>query len=217
MEFIIGFFNSNFFIAFITFLAGSIAWYLYYKRNKDNKRDAANIILLEIQNAERVLKQVKERVITGTVPENLFLMPTESWNKYKYLFVRDFDRDEWDAVSEFYDKCKLYDESVRYNNSFFQKNEEQIRINLQRSLSHYAEIYTEKIFSAQNKDKQELEKEFLLITDGFQQRYMGRQGSFLYSPTKPVSDAKARVEDLSSSMSQTSIGTKLKKLAGVKE
>ncbi len=40
-------------------------------------------------------------------------MPTESWSKYKYLFVRDFDRDERDIIFGFYEQCNTYDETVK--------------------------------------------------------------------------------------------------------
>lgn len=53
---IIQFFNSSFFIALVTLATGLFAFRLYFQKNKDIKKDAANILLLEIQNAERQLE-----------------------------------------------------------------------------------------------------------------------------------------------------------------
>jgi hypothetical protein len=104
------FLNSNFFIAIVTLAVGSIALFIYWKRRLDNKRDIASIILLEIKNAERLLKDEKEQFIKSN-EESIgteLLMPVESWSKNKYLFVRDLDRDEWDTITEFYKNCLLY-------------------------------------------------------------------------------------------------------------
>jgi len=220
MSYLIQFLNSNFIIAFITLLVGSVAWIIYRKQQRDHKKDAANIVLLEIQNAERVLRQVKESLRNGALPENLFTMQTESWSEYKYLFVRNLDRDEWDTITDFYDKCNLYDEAVKYNNSFFQKNEEQIRINTQRILANFAKDYTVQIYKLNTKEdeaKGKLKQEFQNLGEQFQTIYMEKQGIFAYNPSKPINDAKVYLDGLSINLSQTSVGTKLKKIADIKD
>ncbi len=215
MNILIAILNSNFFVGLITLIAGSVAFYLYTKQRADSKIDAANIVLLEIQNAERILGQVAESVRGGSLPNKL-LLPTESWSKYKYLFVRDFDRDEWDAISEFYSGCELYDEAVRYNSSLFQKNEEQIRVNMLRAPADYIREYidsdlTVDIEEANRRLHQAFEKGMK-----FQELYLSRAGSLLYSPQKPLNDAKQSFESLNRTLSQTTIGTKLKRMAKVK-
>lgn len=123
ITFLKNFITSALFIPLVTLLVGSTVIIIYSKTKDDFKKDAANIVLLEIQNAERALKQVTESVNAEipTLPQNIFLMQTESWSKYRYLFVRDFDWNEWNEVTDFYDKAQLYDKAVTYNNSFFQK------------------------------------------------------------------------------------------------
>src|SRR5579859_3713818 len=102
------FITSALFLPLVTILVGSTALIIYNKTKDDFKKDAANIILLEIQNAERALKQVTESVNAEppTLPQNIFLMQTESWSKYRYLFVRDFDWNEWNEITDFYDKAQ---------------------------------------------------------------------------------------------------------------
>ncbi len=222
MDTLIRVLDSNFFVEFVTLIVGGIAYYLYWKQKKDSKKDAANIILLEIQSAERVLmqvgenvRQVGENVATDILP-NKFTLPTESWSKYKYLFVRDFDRDEWDSIAEFYNGCKLYDEAVSYNNSLFQKNEEQIRVNMLRTPADYIREYVDGTPDSDAKaEAQRLEAAFIKARS-FQKTYLSRIASLFYSPQKPLRDARVAFESLNKILSQTSTGLKLKKLADLK-
>lgn len=203
----------------ITLFVGYIVFIIYKKTKDDIKKDAANIVLLEVQNAERLLKQIMLSVNKDIpeIPQNIFLMQTESWSKYRYLFVRDFDWNEWDEITDFYNKCQLYDQSVTYNNSFFQKNEEQIRVNLQRVLADYAKDYSDKICSTQDeKRKEKLQKEYLDKREQYINKYMDKNTMYLYSPAKPVSDVKLIISSMNSNISLGTIGIKLKEIADKK-
>ncbi len=217
MDTFIGFFNSNFFIALITLLVGTAAFVIYKLQQRDTKRDAASIVLMEIKNAERNLKKIRANIDQNTLAPDIFLMPSESWTKYKYLFVRDFDRDEWDAIAEFYNKCQLIDDDVKYNNAAFWADVEEIRSNKQRILADYAYKYEEKIKLAKTDEKKSaLTEEFNKKTSNFDVLYMGRQGDFGYAPNKPVNDARLHVQGLPTNLSQTAVGIKLKKMSKVK-
>src|SRR5690606_44674 len=97
--------------SFVAIVAATGAFIIYFIRRRDHKKDAANIVLLEVKNAERNLEEArktyedaKQKNAAAIVfPEKLRLMPTESWTKYKYLFVRDLSPEQWDEVSKFYD------------------------------------------------------------------------------------------------------------------
>lgn len=56
--------------ALVTFVTGLVAFYVYKKKQRDDKKDAANIILLEVQNAERQLKLVRENIKRDILEEN---------------------------------------------------------------------------------------------------------------------------------------------------
>jgi len=215
MDKLIAVLNSNFFVGIVTLAAGGVAFYLYVKQKKDFKKDAANIVLLEIQSAERILGQVGERVRSDTLP-NKFTLPTESWSKYKYLFVRDFDRDEWDAITEFYNGCKLYDEAVSYNSSLFQKNEEQIRVNMLRTPAEYIREYIDGTVASDGQAEAERLEATFAKANKFQATYLSRIASLFYSPQKPLKDARTAFDIINKTISQNSIGLKLKKLAGLK-
>lgn len=193
----------------VTILVGGIAIYLYVKQRKDLKKDTANTIFLEITNAERKLKLAKEQLSKSILAEDIFTMESESWSKYNYLFVRDFDRDEWDIITDFYNKCKQYDQAVLYNNSFFQRNEEQIRVNIQRILADFAKVLTE------NEKEESRQSKFDQMAEIFKTIYMKKPE--LYYPNKPVTDAKKSIDALNVNLSVSSIGSKLKKLAGINE
>ena len=55
-----------------TLIVGFAAYFLYKKQKEDEKRDAANIILLEIESAERQLGVVKENIKKNFLREDLF-------------------------------------------------------------------------------------------------------------------------------------------------
>lgn len=136
MDIVIGVANSPFVAALLGLIGAFVAWRIYRAKIKSNKKDAANIILLELQNARVKLQAAIERASENpaeekrVLAESAYIMPNESWSRYKYLFVQDLDRYEWDNISNFYEKCALFDEAVRYNTNAFQKNEEQLRANM---------------------------------------------------------------------------------------
>lgn len=105
-------------------------------------------------------------------------MKTESWSVYRYLFVRDFDRDEWDTISEFYHKCQLIDSAVQHQSSFFQRNEEQLRINMLGN----TRSYIEKFIETKDENKQ---KELLQFASNFQEEYLKHPDLTFYTPQKP--------------------------------
>ena len=207
--------NSSFLIALVTIAAGFLAFLLYFRKIKDTKKDAANILILEIQNAERQLKVLKEKLTKDkTLSDDVFLMPTASWDKYQYLFVRDLDRDEWDTIVSFYDRCNLIDQAIISNNSYFQKNEEQIRVNLQRITSDYIK----EIIDLEKNDKfADRKKAIIDKAVNFQNEYLSHPEITIYNPQKPVNDAVLYLENLPMYLSQTSIGNKLKKMAAGKK
>jgi hypothetical protein len=211
--------NFNFYLSITTVLVGLFAIYLYIQQKEDTKKDAANIILVEIQNAERVLTQIAPSIKSNPIvlPSDKFLLPNNSWNQYKYLFVKDLDRDEWDTITQFYNNCKLYDEAVLYNNSLFQKNEEQIRINMLRASADYLKEYIRDNTKNNEDEKEKFEKETLKKAKDFHNKYLNMPESLsYYSPQKPLNDGKNAFESIKNNISQTSVGVKLKKLSGLK-
>lgn len=208
------FLDSNFVSTLMTFIVGLVAWSTYYIRQRDNKRDAANIILLELQNAERQIKRISERIKDDVLEENAYVMQTESWNRYKYLFVRDFDRDEWDSISDYYQRCLLIDSSISHQSSLFQKNEEQLRINMQKYFAdRMKEVVEEKDTEKRHSRLSTIREE----AEEFLNQMIKNNDRTFYSPKKPINDVKQNLENWNMSILMTSIGVKLKRLARNKQ
>lgn len=219
MEYIFQFLDSNVFVALVTLIVGVVAYILYLIQKRDRKREIANIILLEIQSAERKLKLIRKSLNEDppTLPSDLRLLPTESWSDNNYLFIRDFDRDAWDAIADFYAKCQLMDEIIMFNNQSFWNDVEQIRSNKQRMLADLAYATAQKTKSISgNIDETELISEFNQLSEKADQLYMSRQGRFGYTPNKTINDAKAYIDQVDRRISQSAVGIKLKKLAHIK-
>ncbi len=215
-ELINSFFNSNLFVGIITLIVGFAAYSVYAKQRRDHKRSAATTILLEIENAERQLDKIAEFQKPDSLVKSIYLMNGGSWNKYRELFVRDFDRNEWDKITSFYAKCEIYDDAIRYDGESFGKNVDERRVNIQRILGDFAHQYilaSEKAKTDGQKAK--LHRVYIERRKHFEDIYdRGSRSDNLdsYSPQKFVDDAKKVLETIEPSISLTSVGIKLKRL-----
>jgi hypothetical protein len=198
---------------------GLVAFILYQKQKNDERKVAATIILLEIQYAEDHLGTAKESIIKDNlIKEDIFLLPTSSWDKYKYLFVGDFNDKSLADISLFFEKCKAYDKVVSYNNSFFEKNEEQIRTNLHAALADYTKSYMLELTTAKTqKQIDAAHDDYKKLIDGYAAQFMEEVTSstsqYFYRPVKPLNDAKVIVNTLRTDISSSNMGTTLRNIS----
>lgn len=206
----------------VTIVTASIAIFLYYKGKRDSKRDAANMIYLELLDAERKIKNIKNS--TNISDDIGPIMKHESWTKWKYLFVKNFDRDEWDSISEFYEKCMLYDEAIISNSATFSKNEEQIRINVHRIVADYikeaVDAVAKKLGTTDpNKLKDSIDK-IREKAETFQSQYLFQNEAIIskpnYSPQKYLDDREKFLQQIDVKISSRPVIQKLKKIAKIK-
>lgn len=120
---------ANFFSGLSTLLVGLYAFLLYNKQKSDQKRDAASIIIQEIEYAEKVIKRAQYEL---EKPDPLLSvtelsMPATSWGNYKYLFVNDLDSAQLDSITIFYNACDSFDSAVKLENSQFNRNRKYVR------------------------------------------------------------------------------------------
>lgn len=209
---IIDILNSNGFQTLITFTVGLTAFGIYFQQKRDYKQNAAKAIVLEIQNAEKVIARVRDSVRNGRLEVDQTVMLSASWNQHKHLFSKDFDKDEWDEITEFYNKSRLLDEAIKYNSLAFANDVDQIRANKQRVLADYAKELLDKSTNNQGQKTEDLLLQFNQKLSAFDQIYMNKQGEFAYAPQKPINDAKIYLEDLKK-ITTSSLGTKLKRIA----
>lgn len=210
------FLNSTGLQTAITFLVGLSALIVYRRQKKDKMRSAATILLLEIQQAERAIVRAKEYIRQGDLNVDLHVLRSDTWDNNKYLFTRTFDKDEWDSITDFYDKARLLDDSIRYAKKCFDDDVEQIRVNKQRVL---ADISKEAVVALQVSGAGSSETIIKNMQDkmnSFDRLYMGQQNQARYNPQKIIDDAQHCIEDLNT-LSTTSVGQKLKKIARSKK
>lgn len=110
------FLNSGFFIALVTFGVGLFAIYLYKKQQKDNKINAARLIIQEIRYAEQQIRNAK--ILAPSVETNYYmafkLLPTNSWHKNIHLFVEDLkEENSIDLISHFYSQAAYLDDVIK--------------------------------------------------------------------------------------------------------
>lgn len=207
--------NSNFLQTIVTAAAGLVGIYIYLKRRHDGKKDIANAIVLEIQNAERAIDKVKDATRRNNLDVDVSVMPSESWTANKQLFVRVFDRDEWDQVTEFYNKAALIDQALKYSREAFSNDVEQIRANKQRILADIAlgvvDDIEENAQSVSAEDEQKYRNWVGMKASAFDDLYMQQQGVFAYVPQKHLEDVKLYLKDMPL-LSTSSVGLKLKKI-----
>jgi hypothetical protein len=205
--------------ALVTFVVGFVAIYTYVKSRNDSKRDAAKSIMLEVQQATRRLKSAKEN---PDLTESYQLMPSESWSKYRQLFVNDFTAIEWDELSDFYEKCHEYDRAVISDTESFSKNEEQIRINAHRVTADYTRDALAEITKEYREKGEQIDAkgigEFFKAQAGWFDQYYLRNGSefiprMMYTPQKYKDDRLKFLKLINDSIPTNNIGAKIERLS----
>lgn len=181
----------------VTILVGLIALLVYKKGRNDAKKDAARTIVLELKNAHQHLLVAKDSIVKdGLIREDVFLLRSSQWEKHKYLFARDLTSDELGDLDLFYEKCRLYDDVARYNSTYFVKNEEHIRANLQATLADYTKSYLSELKNGNmTPDDATNEYKSLLrvFADQFMEEVTSSSSPYFYRPKKTFSEAKALV------------------------
>jgi hypothetical protein len=217
---IVHFFDSNFFVGLVTLVVGSFAILLYYRQKRDFKKRAAQVVLLEIQNAEKRLKEARARLDTSEsagrkeLPERLYVMPSDSWDTYNHLFVRNFLPNEWEAINDFYSKCALFDEAIRHNDGRFGREEQEIRRNAHQATYEYARAYHDQIAKAtDDKQKSEFEEEFIKGRNNLVYLLTTAKFIFTYTPVKQLQNVERLLETIDMDLSLSAVGTKLQKLS----
>lgn len=104
-----------------TILAGSIVWILYVKAKKDEIRTAAKTIILEIKEAEKIIKIfIDIKNAEGSYPTDFYkVTPYKAWEKYSHLFIKKLNNDEYQQINEFYKKCEILEKYIEKNYNFF--------------------------------------------------------------------------------------------------
>lgn len=107
--------------AVATLIAGSVVWYLYEKAKKDELKTAAKTVVLEIKEAEKIIKFFLDIKNAGAnYPTDFYkVTPHKAWDKYSHLFIKKLNNDEYQQINEFYKKCETLEKFIDKNYNFF--------------------------------------------------------------------------------------------------
>lgn len=82
----------------------------FWWRRKNERRDAARIVLQEIRRAEDIISDYKQ---SGGYQFAKKIIATNSWGKNLHLFVGDLDSDELDRISNLYSTGEYLDALIK--------------------------------------------------------------------------------------------------------
>lgn len=195
MDNFLKFLDSNFFQSIVALIVGVFAFVQYRINRRDRLRDAASIIIIEIQTASRTIKSIRKRLVDRVLDSDVSVMPSDSWKENRQLFAKYLDRDEWDTIEDFYDRSRLLDDVVKYNRQMFRNDVEQIRINKQRAAADFA-IDTVNNIAANNMNKEDVANMFSGKVSVYDTLYMSKQGELAYTPNQVTDDAKKYIDNI---------------------
>ncbi len=197
--------NSNFFFATITFVVGSLAFYIYTEQKADEKNNAAKILFLEIKESEKELKKLIDYKISNpqaSYPyENIVkLIQNKAWIKYSHLFIKDLNNDEYQQLDEYFRKCDILEKYFEKQHNFFWiATEERAR-------------QKEEMGSKMAYDNQAmLPDEFKIKIENTARLYI--DNTLIYNPKGITNEINKQLESIYL-LSLTPIWSKLKELAG---
>lgn len=99
----------------VILVVGFFAFVIYIITRRQEKQNAARIILMEIRNAEKSFSAVND---FNSINETLTILPTNSWSNYNHFFVKAFDQDELSLVNDFYAKGQIAENERKVLNNF---------------------------------------------------------------------------------------------------
>jgi hypothetical protein len=143
-------FSKEAFSGVATIVAGLVAIVVYWMHKRDEKINAARIVLSEIRNAEQQISKIKN---DGVVSDFSSILSFNSWQKYAHLFVKILDRDELDLVNNFYIASTLAEIEINRLKSFLPLAMEEKAKEIQKQLINFAK---------EGKDKYETTKKDVL-------------------------------------------------------
>lgn len=115
-------------------IVGSFALATYILQERKKKIDAASLIVLQIDEFQKRLREISTFIVDGQLNatafyESLPLMDTDYWNKYKHYFVRKMDATSYTALNQLYEYVSEIQEQQMLMKSF-QKSSFQITQNV---------------------------------------------------------------------------------------
>ncbi|MEN9657538.1 MAG: hypothetical protein RL571_1003 [Pseudomonadota bacterium] len=108
--------------ALSTLTVGGIAWYVFWRAKKDEKQNAAIILVMDIRHAEQVVQSLLTLLEKGIIDRGLKnILYENNWKKYKHLFAKELSTDDFSAFNRFFDACiEISDAKNRMDELFYE-------------------------------------------------------------------------------------------------
>jgi len=106
---------------FATILTAVVAFLIYRQTKKDELEGAVRIIILEIKESERAIKNLIEIKNSGSGYSNdlIKITPLKGWVRYSHLFMKKLNNDEYDQLNDYFKKCEVLEKYIEKNHNFF--------------------------------------------------------------------------------------------------
>lgn len=189
-------FTPDIFNSLVTFVVGLVAFVVYWLKKREEKRNAATIIVMDIRHAEQVVLSILEKGKVDNYLKNI--LSENNWAKYKHLFASCLSSDDFGAFNRFFDSCVEISDATR-------RMKEILYVNIGAKAS----IAQSKIFDIENLSTPEGQSKKQKIIDE-----INAEG-FVFDPNDPK-DRIFRSLQLMGRLSNTVAYEKLKKLGGIK-
>lgn len=104
--YITDFFSKNWSNLLLALVGLSAVW-IYKTQEKEKIKDAAAIIVLQIDELQKRIREIQSYITNkglnlSAFYESLPLMDINYWNKYKHIFIRKIDNKSYDNFNKFY-------------------------------------------------------------------------------------------------------------------
>lgn len=177
-----------------TIIAGLFAFIVYLWHRRDEKRNAAIILLAEIRFAENAINQIRT---TSTISDLVSVMDGGHWKEYQHLFATSLDRDDIELINNFYATCNAIEERIKF-----------LRGCLTQSMTEKIRLTQEKILDLADKaiDANSFTSEQKRVFDLF---WTDRNWFEPSAPKNTVLDLVRQVQPITT----TTTGRKLKRIA----
>lgn len=199
------FVNSNFFVALTTVVTALVAWFVYKWQKDDKKVNAAKKILFELRKAEKAIDLLKRNECNLDIIEKVRIMDGNIWDRESYLLISEFDTDEFDSLSQFFDDCKqVHLLLAKYENFFWVSTESKAGHLQVVAIDHLRSEINDGRVTEQNMTSYKDYKNKLMST-------LSDEG-VPFIPRKIQNDLKA-ITNRVTPITSTNIGMKLKSIA----
>jgi len=191
--------NSTATTNIIQLFAALVVWGIYSLKQRSRLRDVAKMILIEIRSLQPTIERIREK---GVSPETLPLIVTDNWSSNKYIVVNKFDTDEFKRLNDFFEGCEMI-ENIRKRNEY--QFDEGIKEKARLWQQYIARSLWNNHISGHDREKRKGE---------FLDKFGQEKSNFTAHYTERM--VNEIMQNVPQDIAITTVGEKLKRLAGIK-